>query len=344
MNDCRIAVAASGVVTLGTDVTCDGFHRNYGVRVQTHVHLDHMHNFETSKGLQDIYLSDATMQLLIAEFNADLSARINVNLIPLEFGKARAVKSSKVTLLPSQHMLGAVQVAVELADGKRVGYSGDFQWPLDDVMQVDQLVLDSTYGSPRSVRRYSQDEAEEKLLNVAVAKLQNGPLHVKAHRGTLHRGLQVLSEVSACPIVASPRLCAEVEVYRLFGYSIGPVISIKSPEGLAAIKTSRYIRCYGKGDQCPVQLKTGTTITLSAFMSNPDDPVLEYSPRALSVALSNHADFEGTLEYVKATGATYVLTDNSRGGHAVELAQIIRDRMGIAADPSELISSNEWGV
>src|SRR5437763_1508591 len=66
MKDCRIAVPASGVITLGPDVTCDGFHRDCGVRVQTHVHLDHMHNFETSKGLQDIYLSDQTLQWLIA--------------------------------------------------------------------------------------------------------------------------------------------------------------------------------------------------------------------------------------------------------------------------------------
>src|SRR5882762_9921934 len=125
MNDCRIDVAASGVITLGPDITCDGFHRDRGVRIQTHIHLDHMHNFETSKGLQDIYLSEATLQLLIAEFNADLSARINVNMIPLQFGEARNIKSSRVTLVPSDHMLGSVQVAVELCDGMRVGYSGD---------------------------------------------------------------------------------------------------------------------------------------------------------------------------------------------------------------------------
>jgi putative mRNA 3-end processing factor len=344
MKDCRIAVAASGVVTLGPDVTCDGFHRDCGVRVQTHVHLDHMHNFETSKGLQDIYLSDQTLQLLIAEFNADLSARINVNMIPLQFRETRKIKSSKVTLIPSDHMLGSVQVAVELADGMRVGYSGDFQWPLEETIKVDQLVLDSTYGSPNSIRRYSQDEAEEQLLRTAVERLQHGPLHIKAHRGTLHRGIQVLSEIAGCPIVASPRLLAEVEVYRSFGYPIGPVCLTKSPEGAIAIASARYIRCYGMGDQFPVQPKLGTTITLSAFMSNPDNPILEYSARALSVALSNHADFNGTLEYVRATGAKYVLTDNSRGGHAVELAQEITQRLGIRAAPSELAMSNEWGT
>lgn len=329
---------------LGADVACDGFHRDYGIRVQTHVHLDHMHSFETSKGLQDIYLSDPTLQLLIAEFNADLSARINVNMIPLNFGETRAVRSSKLTLFPSDHMLGSVQVAVELADGMRVGYSGDFQWPMEQPIKVDQLVLDSTYGSPDSVRRYSQAEAEERLLKIAADKLRHGPLHVKAHRGTLHRGLQVLSEITGCPIVASPRLCAEAEVYRSFGYPIGPLCSLKTPQGLQAISSPRHIRCYGMGDQFPIQPKSGTTITLSAFMSSPENPVLEYSDRALSIALTNHADFDDTLSYVAATGAKFVITDNSRGGHAVDLARELIRRLGVEAIPSELSISNEWGT
>jgi len=342
MSNGRIGVTASGVIMLGPDVTCDGFHRDYAIRVQTHVHLDHMHSFETSKGLQDIYLSSETLQLLVAEFNADLAVRDN--MIPLRFAEPRTVRSSRVMLLPSDHMLGSVQVAVELPDGLRVGYSGDFQWPLEDVIRVDQLVLDSTYGSPKSVRRYSQEEAEERLLRTAVEKLRFGPLHIKAHRGTLHRGLQVLSEIEKCPIVASPRLCSEVQVYRDFGYPIGPISSIKSPEAIAALKSDRFIRFYGMGDQFPVQLKSGTAITLSAFMTNPESPLLEYSERALSIALTNHADFEGTLEYVKATGARYVVTDNSRGGHAVELARELKGQCGIESTPSRLDISHEWGV
>src|ERR1700676_358597 len=140
MNSRVLNVAASGIITLGPDVACDGLHRDYGVRVQTHVPLDHMHNFHTSKSLQDIYLSEATYQLLVAEFNADLLFRDN--LIPLQFGEPCLIRSSRVWLVPSAHMLGSVQVAVELPDGVRVGYSGDFHWPLDEVIQVDQLVVE----------------------------------------------------------------------------------------------------------------------------------------------------------------------------------------------------------
>jgi hypothetical protein len=110
------------------------------------------------------------------------------------------------------------------------------------------------------------------------------------------------------------------------------------------MKEGKYIRFYGMGDQFPVQLETGSSITLSAFMTNFKTPVLEYSDRALRIALTDHADFDGTLEYVKASGAKYVLTDNSRGGHAIELAREIKDRLNIEAAPSELLASREWGV
>jgi putative mRNA 3-end processing factor len=61
-------------------------------------------------------------------------------------------------------MLGAAQVEVQLDSGLRLGYSGDFQWPLDRPMEVDALVVDSTYGSPESIRQYTQAEAETRFL------------------------------------------------------------------------------------------------------------------------------------------------------------------------------------
>ena len=58
----------SGAVSLGPNVVCDGFLLSAKVRVQTHVHIDHMDRFETSKGKQQIIASEPTLKLLIAEF------------------------------------------------------------------------------------------------------------------------------------------------------------------------------------------------------------------------------------------------------------------------------------
>jgi putative mRNA 3-end processing factor len=342
MSTNHIGLFPSGAIKLGSKVVCDGFHRDFSVRVQTHIHDDHMRDFDTSKGFQTIYLTEPTRKLLITEFDADLPMR--ENLIPLKMGIFKAVEGSDILLLPAGHMLGSAQVAVHLEDGCRVGYSSDFQWPLNEVIKVDKLVVDSTYGSPNCIRRYSQEEAEEKLLKVVKKRVSQGPVHIKAHRGTLHRAMQVLCEIEKWPLVVTKRLASEIRTYREFGYAIGEFYILDSCEGQEVVKTDRYVRLYGKGDRFPVDILNGVTVVLSAFSSDFKNPILEYSERSLSVALTDHADFEGVLEYVKATGASYVVTDNTRGGHAVELAQEIRARLGINAIPSNLEFSREWGV
>ena len=336
-----IDVRASGAVTLGPDVSCDGFLRAAKLRVQTHVHQDHMRDFHTSKGYQDILLSKPTRDLLISEFNFDLSSRINIKALNLQepygFGK------SSVELLPNDHILGSVQVQVELDDGMRVGYSGDFAWPLDNVIQVDGLVVDSTYGSPNSIRNYSQGDCEAQFLMLSRQLLSRGPVYIKAHTGTLHRAMQLLSTELDVPLVGSSRLCREVDVYRQYGYAITPVASWEVPEGQALLKEGRVIRLFGKGDKYPVDTGGATHIALSAFFTRPDQPVVEYSSNSYAVALSNHADFHGTLEYIQATGAQYIVTDNTRGVHGYTLALEVRNRLGLAARPSSNFMSPVWG-
>jgi putative mRNA 3-end processing factor len=339
VSDYPIDVSSSGTVLLGPHICCDGFHYGLPVRVQTHVHLDHMDDFNTSKGYQHILLSDPTRALLIAEFNADLPYRENVRQATLNTEYEH--HGCRLTLVSSGHMLGAVQVKVELEDGTTVGYSGDFHWPLDDPIQVEGLVVDSTYGSPDSVRNYSQDEAEDCFLELVLAKLRQGPVHVKANRGTIQRALNVLSGNVGPTLLGSPRLCRENEIYQQYGYGLDSLVPLDSPEGRACLQERSFVRLYGRGDVLPID-PTGSTITLSAYMSNSDTPLLQYSERAYRVALSNHADFEGTMAYVEATGASYVVTDNTRGP-AVELAREIKARLGVPARPSSTELTYAWG-
>src|ERR1700719_4363147 len=103
-------LASGGGVVLGRDVVCDGFHCERRFRVQTHVHDDHMREFDTSKGEQDLYMSEPTLSLLRAEFNADLEVRDNLYGVDLGVAVELPNSDSRVTLLSSGHMLGSVQV------------------------------------------------------------------------------------------------------------------------------------------------------------------------------------------------------------------------------------------
>ena len=301
MFDGIVDVLDSGAVCLGENVVCDGFIQGYTFRVQTHLHDDHMADFERSKGLQDLLMSPEMFALLVAERNADIEYRSNLH--PVYRGTTCELGDmSKLILLPSDHMLGACQVALELPSGLRVGYSGDFSWPLKEVIQVDKLVVDSTYGSPESIRRYSQEEAEERLIELVCERLRHGSVHINAYRGTIERVLHVLGGKVGVPILASQQLMREAAVYRNYGFASEGLILLNSEDGRAAVRHRSYVRLYSKGDGYDKEQIEGTSVTISAYMADRNDPLMRYSDRAYKVALSNHADFNGTMAYVEATG------------------------------------------
>ena len=332
----------NGAVSLGPDVVCDGFLSRARARVQTHVHSDHMHDFATSKGNQLVLTSEPTRALLVAMFDADLPYRNNVkSMTPSE---TYTVGTSRIDIVPSGHMLGAVQVLVEIDDGTRLGYSGDFSWPLNEVIEVDALVVDSTNGAPENVRQYSQGECEEQLVETLRRFVTRGPVFVRAWRGTLQRALQVIHDEIGLPVICSDRLFNELNVYTQFGYSMGPLVPASSPTTPELIREDRYIHVYSTGDETPVDYATGSKITLSAYDSRTENPMTVHSDRSVLIAMSNHADFDGVLEYVASTKAKYVLTDNSRNGRGYDLAIAIRQRLGIEADPSSHSVSRGWGT
>ena len=238
-------------------------------------------------------------------------------------------------------MLGACQVAVELRDGLRVGYSGDFGWPLKEVIDIDELVVDSTYGSPDSIREYTQEDADNALIELVCERLRHGSVHVNAYRGTIERVLHLLGGNVGVPIVATRQLIREVHVYREHGFAAESILPLDSDEGRVAMEERAYVRLYSKGDRFGKERIEGTSVTISAYMADRSHPLVTYSDRAYKVALSNHADFAGTLEYVRATGAQRVVTDNTRN-YGVQLALALREQLGVDARPSSNRIGPRW--
>ena len=58
-----VDVLGSGAVILGPKVTCDGFHVDRPIRVQTHIHTDHMNGF-TSSLAGEVVMTKPTRDLL----------------------------------------------------------------------------------------------------------------------------------------------------------------------------------------------------------------------------------------------------------------------------------------
>ncbi len=144
-----------------------------------------MAEFTTSLRGQ-VVMTKATRRLLEHEYPA-LPSRTNVQV--LEYAEEWEHEGDRIQLLSSDHALGAAQVKVTFENGISVGYSGDFNWPLDNVIKVDALVVDATYGNPCSRNRCSQEKAQESLAQLVRDKLRRGPIHLMADTGPLERAL-----------------------------------------------------------------------------------------------------------------------------------------------------------
>lgn len=336
----EIDISCHGAIKLGQNVTCDGFVLGYRYRVQTHAHLDHMTHFDRSKMFQDILMSEATKSLLELK-HIDLRERTNVIALPID-GSYRNNELS-IDFKSSGHMLGAVQTAITTQDGHRFGYSGDFSWPLYDVIKVDSLVLDSTYGSPDSIRRYSQEDVYEAFRELVIASIKRGPITILAHQGTLFRAMELLDGLVQCPMIANKRKINEARVFRAFGYKVLELHDMDDPDVKKLRRESNFIEFHYTGEQLPYFRGDITTIHLTASWINGKEPYLELSDHSYQVALSDHADFNETLEYVKATGAKTVLTDDVRGNNADLLASAITSRLGIQARPAKPNYNRSWG-
>jgi putative mRNA 3-end processing factor len=329
----RVSLAAGGAVRLGAGVVCDGFDPSYPVRVQTHVHDDHMHGFESSKGVGQIWCARGTRELLIAMYNPILE--YNGNLKGFDTGDDVALAAGgRVRFLDAFHIAGSIQVEVEHPDGYRTGYSGDFAAEAaSQPIHVNELVLDATYGSPRSRRRFTQSDAENRLLEEVLARCKEGPVTIYAHRGTLQRAIALLDDATALPMLGSERQLRESEVYQKLGLNQATLMRADSTEGKAIRADGRYILFVGKGD-VRQDIRPGEyRITLSAYMAPPDDPYLQINGQHCRIALSNHADFNETLEYVQAVSPDRVGVDGSRSPYAAELALEISTRLGVPATP-----------
>ena len=127
----------------------------------------------------------------------------------------------------------------------------------------------------------------------------------------------------------------------------GETIDIVSSEGRKLLAgNAPMVRFRGRTDKRAIGGERRTKITLSPFPNPGDTPVTTWGSswpeKTYTVGLYDHADFNGSLEYVRHTGAKYVLTD-SRSDHAYEFANAIRAQLGIEAMHSAQDDSVEWG-
>jgi putative mRNA 3-end processing factor len=323
-------VLPGGTIHLGEHVSCDGFGWKQPTRIITHAHDDHLREFEPSLGVQDpILMLPATRDLIYAIKGPHLLRRRN--LVILEPKRTLEVPHAKVTFLPANHILGSAQVMVETEDGERLGYTGDFYWPIEPLTGLDELVVDATYGNPDYVRDYKEEQVVEELHELIDKLIANGHrVCVKAVAGRLQYVMQQLQPRTRLPFISSKKQCQIARVYRDYGCLADPVLDIHGEEAQRIIAERQpYVGFHHLAEQIP-ETDFDASILVSAYMVPRERPIVQFG-KTYRVALTDHADFNATIAYVEKAAPKLVITDNSRGGDAKTLAEEIRERLKIDA-------------
>jgi putative mRNA 3-end processing factor len=272
----------------------------------------------------------ATRDLIYAIKGRHLAVRRN--LLTLEPGKITEVKGAKITLLPANHILGSAQVTVETEDGKRLGYTGDFWWPIDVMAGLDELVVDATYGNPDYVRNYKEEQVVEELKELVDRLLsEDKRVCIKAVAGRLQYVMQLLQPTIRLPFIASKKQSAIAGVYGQHGCLADPIFDRHGAEALKIIADHQpHIAFHHLEERIP-ETDFDAFILVSSYMVPLERPILQTGEKTYRVALTDHADFHATIEYVEKAAPKLVITDNSRGGDAKTLAEEIRARLKINA-------------
>ena len=325
----KALVSQRGAVLLGDSVACDAFDEDKPLRVVTHAHADHLVGLRRSLKSCDKVLMTAATRDLIGVVNGSLPLDDGVVKL-LNYGEPFEYGNERVTLLKADHILGAAQVLVENSKGIRVAYTGDFRVDgTEPLMDCDTLVVEATYGSPWFKRAFKVN-VEELLVSMVEEKLRQGTVYVFGYYGKLQEVMQILRRAHVCvPFVMPERVYHVSKICEVHGMQLGDFTLSTAKEGKELLDEDLpCVAFYHMNTRKKVGLNS-SRICVSGWEFR--SPCRQIGEREHLVALSDHSDFNGLLDYVKRSKPKRVVTDNYRVNHGATLAKEISKRLGIPA-------------
>ena len=334
-----------GTILLGRHVRCDGsgvIEQDKARRLScfTHIHTDHAKGFEDSLSDSEYVLVSMETKELLTATHPELRKRSNLE--GMNFCKPYEYKSDTITFLPAGHILGSAQVLVE-SDGKRILYSGDFNLPgATIIVGVYVLLIDSTHGEPTYKTQSSPERQLDYIVKLANNELRMGrPVIIHTARGKIQYLMHHLRNhlPATIPFVSNTTDVKLAKTYTKFGMPCEDPYSelvVENTERFEMIKNNAEPYIYFMSSWRPSFNMSDSDETRTIHVgypgssSNPDKNVYK-------VDLSDHADYDGILEYVSRLNPQLVITDNSNRTTskqtAVNLAGAIKSTLGIEALP-----------
>jgi len=282
----------------------------------SHAHSDHV---KLSKKAS-FFATPATIDLVKQRYGAAGFTQVPLN-------KKQKFDGFELELLSNGHILGSAQAKFS-ADGKQHVFTSDFR--LQDSLffkgavpqECETLVLETTFGSPQYVFPKQEDVTSEMVSWVSDKGKQGMVLLAGYSLGKAQELTKIANEAGFVPIVHDSIFEAN-KIYEKHGVSVGKYLKLEHN-----LKDSSVLIM-------PPQL-VGKHLfaTLEHF-----DKRKIFSALATgwefrgafdkTFPLSNHADYNELLEYVKLANPKLVLTDH---GFCEEFARKL-NKLGFNAKP-----------
>ncbi len=325
----KARVSERGAVLLGKTVACDAFDETRSLRVVTHAHADHLVGLRRSMRHCEKVVMTAATKDLTEVMNGPL-ALADGSVETLDYGETIQHGGERVTLFKADHILGAAQVLVESKRGKKYAYTGDFRLDGTPVLEgCDVLVVEATYGSPSCRRSFEQDVGEL-LVSMVEKRLKMGTVYVFGFHGKLQEVMQLLHNADvSVPFVMPERVFRVSKVCERHGMRLGCLALSTDKDGMELLDGNLpCVAFYHMNSRRSVGL-WNSRICVSGWEFHSPCRQIGYNEHL--VALSDHSDFDGLIEYVRRAKPKKVVTDNYRMSHGETLAREITRRLGIPA-------------
>jgi putative mRNA 3-end processing factor len=322
----KASVTERGAVLLGKHVACDAFDENRSVRVVTHAHSDHMLGLRQSLMQCDSLVMTPATKDLIDVMMGPLFLMMG-NVKTLNYDEILTFEDDTLRLHFADHILGAAQVLVKDAEGTRILYTGDFRIRDTPTLESDIMVIESTYGNPNRVRKFDEN-VEDLLVSLVETGLKQGPVYVFGYHGKLQETMQILHDAHVNASFVAPEKVFHVsKICERYGMRLGRFLLSTSEQGKSVLDEGGpcvafyHMSSLRRVDDNAFRVRVSGWEFASACR--------QVGKKEFILALSDHSDFNGLLQYVAESKPKFVITDNFRVGDAEILAREIQKRLGI---------------
>ncbi|MGB9671522.1 MAG: exonuclease, partial [Candidatus Norongarragalinales archaeon] len=150
------------------------------------------------------------------------------------------------------------------------------------------------------------------------------------YHGKLQEVMQILHNAGLkAPFVAPERVFHVSKICEKHGMRVGRIMRLEEKEAKMMLERNQpcvafyHMSLRGKvGRGCFCVYVSGWEF---------DVPCHEIADKEYVIALSDHSDFDGLMEYVRRSRPKLVITDNFRVGYAETLARHIQRRFNVSA-------------